>query len=148
MQNSQENTSDRVSSLTLQAGAFEGFLLKKRPWRRCFPVNFVKFLRTLVLQNTSNGCLCISRVKSKFYYYEYGAATDYFTFSVLQCTNFLKHHSNCADTFHFDEVSLVLYLKGFNSTWKCFQRKCTWYVYRCKKLYSRSINDKNVVFGY
>ena len=28
-------------------------LLKKRPWHRCFPVNFAKFLRTPVLQNTS-----------------------------------------------------------------------------------------------
>ena len=28
-------------------------LLKKRPWRRCFPVNFEKFLRTPILQNTS-----------------------------------------------------------------------------------------------
>ena len=115
VQNSQENTCDRVSFLiTLQAGAFEVFLLKKRPWRRCFPVNVVKFLKTPVLQHTSNGCLCISRVKSKFY--EYGAATDYFTFSVLQCTSFLKNHRNCADTFHFDEVSLVFYLKGFNIT--------------------------------
>ena len=28
-------------------------LLKKRIWHRCFPVNFVKFLRTPFLQNTS-----------------------------------------------------------------------------------------------
>ena len=28
-------------------------LLKKRLWQRCFPVNFVKFLRTPLLQNTS-----------------------------------------------------------------------------------------------
>ena len=28
-------------------------LLKKRLWRRCFPVNFAKFLRTPALQNTS-----------------------------------------------------------------------------------------------
>ena len=27
-------------------------LLKKRLWRRCFPVSFAKFLRTLFLQNT------------------------------------------------------------------------------------------------
>ena len=26
-------------------------LLKKRPWHSCFPVNFVKFLRTTFLQN-------------------------------------------------------------------------------------------------
>ena len=34
-QNSQENTCARVS------------FLKKRPWRRFFPVNFAKFLRAL-----------------------------------------------------------------------------------------------------
>ena len=32
-------------------------LLKKRLWRRCFPVNFAKFLRTPFLQNTSGDCL-------------------------------------------------------------------------------------------
>ena len=42
-QNSQENTCARVSFLIkLQAAT----LLKKRLWHRCFPVNFVKFLRT------------------------------------------------------------------------------------------------------
>ena len=33
----------------------EATLLKKRLWRRCFPVNFAKFLRTPILQNTSGG---------------------------------------------------------------------------------------------
>ena len=28
-------------------------LLKRRPWHRCFPVNFAKFLRIPFLQNTS-----------------------------------------------------------------------------------------------
>ena len=42
-QNSQENTCGRVSGLQLY---------KKRPWHRCFPVNFAKFLRTPSLQNT------------------------------------------------------------------------------------------------
>ena len=31
-------------------------LLRKRPWHRCFPVNFAKFIRTPFLQNTSGGC--------------------------------------------------------------------------------------------
>ena len=35
-------------------------LLKKRLWHRCFPVNFVKFLRTLFLQNTSSGYFYLS----------------------------------------------------------------------------------------
>ena len=32
-------------------------LLKKRLWRRCFPVNFAKFVRTPFLQNTSGRLL-------------------------------------------------------------------------------------------
>ena len=32
-------------------------LLKKRLWHRCFPVNFVKFLRTPFSQNTSGRLL-------------------------------------------------------------------------------------------
>ena len=35
-------------------------LLKKRLWRRCFPVNFAKFLRTTFSQNTS-GRLLLSK---------------------------------------------------------------------------------------
>ena len=54
-QNSQENTCARVSILIkLQAC---NFILKYRLWHRCFPVNFVKFLRTPFLQNTSGRLL-------------------------------------------------------------------------------------------
>ena len=43
LQNSQESTCARVSFLIkLQLAT----LLKKRPWHKCFPSNFVKFLRT------------------------------------------------------------------------------------------------------
>ena len=35
------------------AGLRHATLLKKRLWHRCFPVNFVKFLRRPFLQNTS-----------------------------------------------------------------------------------------------
>ena len=44
-QNSQENTSAIVSFL-IKLQAQPATLLKKRLWRRCFPVNFAKFLRT------------------------------------------------------------------------------------------------------
>ena len=39
------------------AGWGPATLLKKRPWHRCFPVNFAKFFRTPFLQNTSGGLL-------------------------------------------------------------------------------------------
>ena len=35
------------------AGLRSATLLKKRLWHKCFPVNFAKFLRTPLLQNTS-----------------------------------------------------------------------------------------------
>ena len=38
--NSMENTCARVSFL------IKNFIIKKRLWHRCFPVNFAKFLRT------------------------------------------------------------------------------------------------------
>ena len=47
-QNSQGNICSRVS------------FLKKRLWHRCLPMNFVKFLRTPFLQNTTGRLLLIS----------------------------------------------------------------------------------------
>ena len=41
-QNSQENICARVPFLI----KLQATLLKKRPWHRCFPVNFVKFLKS------------------------------------------------------------------------------------------------------
>ena len=41
------------------AGLRSATLLKKRLWHRCFPVNFVKFLRTPFWKNTSGGCFLI-----------------------------------------------------------------------------------------
>ena len=52
----------------------EKVLLKKRLWRRCFPVNFAKFIRTPFLQNTSGRlllntdlgiCILIDKTKVK-----------------------------------------------------------------------------------
>ena len=60
-QNSQENNCVKVSFLIkLQA-------LKKRLWHRCFPVNFVRFLRTPFLQNTSGRLLLYMQSKSNKY---------------------------------------------------------------------------------
>ena len=44
-QNSQENTSARVSFLIKNLGPHACNLLRKRLWHRCLPVNFAKFLR-------------------------------------------------------------------------------------------------------
>ena len=39
------------------AGLRPATLLKKRLWRRYFPVNFVEFLKTLFSKNNSGGCI-------------------------------------------------------------------------------------------
>ena len=44
------------------AGVRPTTLLKRRLWHRCFPVNFVKFLRTPFLQNISGRLLLDSKV--------------------------------------------------------------------------------------
>ena len=43
-QNSKENTCASVF-FNKVAGLWPATLLKKRPWHRCFPVNFAKFLK-------------------------------------------------------------------------------------------------------
>ena len=48
------------------AGLRPATLLKKRLWHRCFPVNFMKFLRTPFLQNTS-GWLFLILLLKEFY---------------------------------------------------------------------------------
>ena len=54
--------------------------LKKRLWHRCFPVNFVKFLKHLFLQNPSGGCFCF--VVIEFYVF------------LVQAFQFSKLHEN------------------------------------------------------
>ena len=64
-QNSKENTCARVSFFNKVADLTPATLLKKRLWHGCFPVNFVKFIRTpfytehlwwllLILQESKN----------------------------------------------------------------------------------------------
>ena len=66
-QNSQENTCgkaffDKVAGLrpaTLLKKTLwhQACNFKKRLWRRCFPVNFAKFVRAPILQNSYDECL-------------------------------------------------------------------------------------------
>ena len=50
-------------------------LLKKRPWRRCFPVNFVKFLKTPFSQNTSGRLLLQGRKERHLFLRKQGNST-------------------------------------------------------------------------
>ena len=55
-QNSQESTCSMVFVL-IKLQVWSATLLRKRLWHRCFPVNFAKFLRAPLLQNTSRRLL-------------------------------------------------------------------------------------------
>ena len=70
VQNSQENTCVGVSFLIkLQAsGLRPATLLKKRVWRKCFPVNFAKFLGIPFLQSSS-GRLLLSFLHTVRYFF-------------------------------------------------------------------------------
>ena len=49
------------------SGLRHATLLKKRVWHRCFPVNFVKLLRTPFLQNTL-GRLLLKKLRYTLFY--------------------------------------------------------------------------------
>ena len=66
-QNSQENSCARVSFL-INLQARPATLLKKRLWHRRFSVNFLEFLRTPFLWNTSGGCFCLNIFNTKLDY--------------------------------------------------------------------------------
>ena len=50
-------------------------LLKKRLWRKCFPMNFAKFLKTPLLQNTSGRLLLQDRKEKRLFLRKQGNST-------------------------------------------------------------------------
>ena len=87
-QNPLENTCARVSFFHKVAGLRPATLFKKRLWHRCFPVNFVKFLRTPLddcfFQLLSLNC-CIKVWKRT----EYFAVTTSLSFKKLKVLTIL-----------------------------------------------------------
>ena len=65
--------------------------LKKRFWHRCFPVNFVTFLRTPFLQKTSGGCFCIlfSSIEKTYFM----TARDFSDLLAVKHVHFLPEYS-------------------------------------------------------
>ena len=63
----------RVSSLIKLQASGMPHSLKKRPWHKCFPVNFVKLLRTPLV--AASAYYILDNVKEKYF------AKPYFNFS-------------------------------------------------------------------
>ena len=89
------------------AGPRPATLLKRRLGHRCFPVNFVKFLRTPFLQNTSGRLLlelpliCFERLQNS---------------SSLEVCKFSTFWSNFLSNFCFSFLPVALHLR-FRSKW-------------------------------
>ena len=71
-------------------------LVKKRLWHRCFPVNFVKFLRTPFLQNTSGRLLLFQSRWLK-------------TFVCRETS------SNCKWVKYFNQLLCSIFMNGWNT---------------------------------
>ena len=82
------------------AGLRPATLLKKRLWHRCFPVNFVKFLRTPFLQNTSGRLLLNS---DKF---GYSFIKNEITFMYILCI----YKKNILILFKIDTLNFTMYI--------------------------------------
>ena len=74
------------------AGLRPETLLKKGLWQRCFPTNYVKFLRTPFLSNTSSGC---------FY------ATKYWNFKTFNSFNAFNAYNGASTCFIETIYSIV-----------------------------------------
>ena len=72
------------------AGMRPATLIKKRPWQRCFPVNFAKFLRTPFSQN-SPWKLLLRLLSFFFWCYEYISTSSF--------DNSCQLRSSCREVF-------------------------------------------------
>ena len=82
-------------------------LLKKSLWHRCFPVNFVKFERTIFLQSTSG------RLVPGLYFVPYEAKS-------LKSRNFYRKFRGSLSTFHDIQHCLNRNNNNFFSFLLCF----------------------------
>ena len=68
---SHENNCARVSFLIKFAGLRPKTLLKKRPWHRCFPVSFAKFLRTPIFTEHLRQLLLKKETPAEMFLFEF-----------------------------------------------------------------------------
>ena len=90
-------------------------LIKKRPWHRCFPVNFANFLRTIFIQNTSGGYFCslepCNCIKKSLQHRRSQVKFVRFPISYKICERLLVKNVNFLEFFFF----LVVFFKDFRT---------------------------------
>ena len=91
------------------AGLRPSTLLKKRPWHRCFPLNFVKFLGTPFLKNTSGRLLLSLSLCILYFLFHKSKDTSAIPQPSIQhlvyvFPIFFRFHE-CFDNFHLSKIS-------------------------------------------
>ena len=96
-------------------------LLKCSLWRRCFPVDFAKFLRAHFLQNSSGGCFCGSlqlyknKTSPRVFFCNLSKNFRNIFFFLMYCKNFLKVHKNTGEKMFAKNISRWLFRKKINT---------------------------------
>ena len=112
-QNSLENTFARVFFNKI-AGLRTATSLKKRLWHRCFPVNFVKFLRTPFYKGPLDDCIWRSQRYCKLHcltqpiFYANCKQHPADTVTIQIATNSLKQHNTPLNVGNRDTQSMLL----------------------------------------
>ena len=107
-QNSQENTCARVSFL-IKLQTLTAILLKKKLYHRCFPVNFVKFIRALFLQNASRRLLLMYVYYKDFNEQSQSKDTLFFINMLLvkKYEEMFKLHTAFSTSFYINSISTL-----------------------------------------
>ena len=115
---------------SLYAGLRSATLLKKRLWHRCFPVNFVKFLRTHFLQNTSGRLL----LKKLFQDLDvYGSATF--------------NNGKFSFSFYENAIQILALRKLDICKWLPYSKQLKEKIYETEKVQSFDLNTTKKILG-
>ena len=121
LQNLQENTCARVSFSTF----FFNFI-KKRLWHRCFPVKFVKFLRTPFLHNTFSGWFWIDDKRCQRQRHWHRSVVLFLTLDILTFFNYCFQCRLWID-FHFNYLIVGTCIFNNNTIKNTYMKEQSWF---------------------
>ena len=110
-QKSQENTCARDSFFNKVTGLRPATLLKKSLWHRCFPVDFVKFLRTPFLKNTSGRLPLVVWIFYSQELFNKGTVLSSIICKLLNVQLFSRNTSSCVRRAHLSSLKLMKHCK-------------------------------------
>ena len=110
------------------AGLSPATLLKKKLWHRCFPVNFVKFLRTsfftLHFQTTASVQVSIFHVRTFWVFYQKYSNIFLYVFSLFSLSLCVYEWNRFTPVFAYNVANLNTYL-SFSMCLKAYTKNQT-----------------------